>query len=78
LDDDTWTSLHTRARREKTTISHLVREAIREKYSGTLEKRRQAMRKFVGIRQDWPDSLETDTYLRDLRRDSRSLRVRPK
>ncbi len=77
LDDDLWTALHTRARREGTTISDLVRQAARERYLGNLDERREAMLAFVGIRKDrkdLPDS--TDEYVRSLRRDTRLERLR--
>ena len=34
LEDDLWSALHARARAEKTTVSELVRNAIRERYLG--------------------------------------------
>jgi len=77
LDDDLWTALHTRARREGTTISDLVRQAARERYLGNLDERREAMLAFVGIRKDrkdLPDS--TEEYVRSLRRDTRLERLR--
>ena len=77
LDDDLWNALHTRARRERTTISALVRQAARERYLGNLEERRKAMLAFVGIRRDrkdLPDS--TEEYVRSLRRDTRLERLR--
>jgi hypothetical protein len=76
LDDDLWNALHTRARREGTTISALVREAARERYLGNLDERREAMLAFVGIRKhrkDLPDS--TEEYVRGLRRDTRIERL---
>ncbi|MGB8013508.1 MAG: ribbon-helix-helix protein, CopG family [Terriglobales bacterium] len=76
LDDDLWNALHARARSEKTTISHLVREAARDRYLGNLEERRRAMLAFVGIRKDrkdLPDS--TEKYIRSLRRDTRLERL---
>jgi Ribbon-helix-helix protein, copG family len=77
LDDDLWNALHTRARREGTTISDLVRQAVRERYLGDLDERRKAMLAFVGIRKDrkdMPDS--TEEYVRNLRRDTRLERLR--
>lgn len=50
LDDRLWGALHEHARREKTTISELVRQAVRERYSGSREQRMAAMRCFVGSR----------------------------
>ena len=76
LDDDLWNTLHTRARREGTTISALVRQAARERYLGNLDERREAMEAIVGIwkdRTDLPDS--TEEYVRSLRRDTRIERL---
>lgn len=77
LDDDLWNALHTRARNQRTTISDLVRQAVRGVYLGNLEERRKAMEGLVGIwkdRTDLPDS--TERYVRSLRRDTRLERLR--
>jgi len=50
LDDQLWSALRTRARRENTTISELVRRAVREQYLGNHEQRMAAMQRLVGIR----------------------------
>ena len=42
LDDQLWGALHARARTEKTTVSELVRQAVRERYLGDREQRRAA------------------------------------
>ena len=76
LDDDLWNTLHTRARSEGTTISDLVRQAVRERYLGNLDERREAMEAIVGIwkdRTDLPDS--TEEYVRSLRHDTRIERL---
>ena len=52
LDDDLWNALHAIAESSGTSISELVRQAVRERYVGKLEERRKAMQAFVGIRQD--------------------------
>jgi Ribbon-helix-helix protein, copG family len=75
LDDDSWNALHARATLLETTVSELVRRAIREQYLSKLEGRRQAMEAFVGSwkdRSDIPDAVE---YVRKLRRDNRLERV---
>ncbi len=76
LDDDLWNALHTRARSERTSISDLVRRAVRERYFGNLDERRAAMEAIVGIwkdRTDLPDS--TEEYVRSLRHDTRIERL---
>jgi hypothetical protein len=50
LEDDLWSALRTQALRQRTTISSLVREAVRERYLGKLDERRKAMETFVGMR----------------------------
>jgi hypothetical protein len=70
LDDDLWGALHAHARSEKTTVSELVRQAVRERYFGSRERRMTAMERFVGIRirGEYQDSSEE---VRSLRRGSR-------
>lgn len=50
LDDHLWVALYAQANRERTTVSELIRQAIRERYIGNLMERRKAMQAFVGIR----------------------------
>jgi hypothetical protein len=76
LDDDLWTTLRMRARKQGTTISDLVRQAVRDRYLGNLEERRKAMFAFVGIRKDRKDLPgSTEEYVRNLRRDTRLERL---
>jgi Ribbon-helix-helix protein, copG family len=72
LDDDLWQALHDRARRERATISELVRRAARERYLGKLDERRTAMQALVGIRQDRPEFRHPVEYVRGLRRGTRT------
>lgn len=74
LDDDLWKALHSRAQRQGTTVSELMRQAARKQYVGKLEGRREAMRAFVGIRKgrDLPDSTR---QVRDLRHGDRLRRL---
>ncbi len=71
LDDDLWTVLHARARSLGTTVSDLVRQAVRERYLGNLDERRKAMQAFVGIRKDRADVPDSAEYVASLRRGSR-------
>jgi Arc/MetJ family transcription regulator len=50
LDEDLWGALHARARSQRTTVSELVRTAVRERYLGNQAERMKAMEAFVGIR----------------------------
>ena len=78
LDDDLWQALHALARREDTTISDLVRQAVRERYLGSLTTRKRAMQAAVGIWKDRADIGETKTYVRNLRRGTRLKRLTDK
>jgi hypothetical protein len=80
LDDHLWNALHTRARSRKTTVSELVREAVRERYLGSRDEQRKAMQEFVGTRQERSGSgsrIENDAvkYVRSLRRSERLGRL---
>jgi Ribbon-helix-helix protein, copG family len=75
LDDDLWNVLRTRARKEGTTVSDLVRRAARERYLGKLEERREAMQALVGIRKDRSELSDSVAYVRRLRRGSRVERL---
>ncbi len=67
LDDQLWLALHARARNEKTTISDLVRQAVRDRYLGSREQRSAAMRAFIGIRKSRA-SRDASEEVRQLRR----------
>ena len=71
LDDDLWTTLHTNAIRQGTTISSLVREAVRERYLGSLDERRKAMENLVGIRKGSTGQKPAVEMVRDLRKGRR-------
>lgn len=71
LDDQLWGALHARAQSEKTTVSELVRQAVRERYLGNLDTRRAAMETFVGIRKAHGADRDASMEVRRLRRGSR-------
>ncbi|MGA3024349.1 MAG: CopG family transcriptional regulator [Bryobacteraceae bacterium] len=71
LEDDLWKALYSQARSLDTSLSELVRQAVRERYFGPLEERRQAMRAFVGIRKDRPEFADSAAHVRKLRRGGR-------
>ena len=75
LDDQLWGALHARARRENTTVSELVRQAVRERYLGDLDRRRAAMQSVVGIRKVQGDDDDAGREVRRLRRGSRLERL---
>jgi hypothetical protein len=75
LDDNLWNALHANAQSQKTTISHLVREAVRERYLGSDDEKRKAMQAFVGIRKDNASPSDAGELVRQLRRGGRTNRL---
>lgn len=75
LDDDLWQALHAHARRQKTTVSDLVRKAARERYLGSSEERSQAMRAIVGMWSDRPEFSDPEAYVRKARQGDRLRRL---
>ena len=75
LDEEMWNALHSRARSSRSSISELVREAVRDKYLGKLDQRRKAMQAFAGIRKDRKEFADSEAYVRDLRRGERLERL---
>jgi hypothetical protein len=71
LDDELWNALRTRARSTGTTVSELVRTAVREQYLGNLQGRREAMQAVVGIRKNRRGFDDSEAYVRRLRRGTR-------
>ncbi len=75
LDDHLWNALHARARTRKTTMSELVREAVRERYLGKQDEQAKAMQAFVGIRKEGAEPVDVAKYVRSLRRGNRVDRL---
>src|ERR1022692_3715838 len=71
LDEHLWSALHTRARSRKTSVSELVREAVRERYLGKRDEQMKAMQEFVGIRKERSEPLDAVEYVQSLRRGDR-------
>jgi hypothetical protein len=78
LEEDIWGALRVLARNEKTTISELVRVAVRERYFGHRSQRMQAMQAFVGSGQRSLDEPDTEATVRSLRRGDRLARLAEK
>ena len=76
LDDDLWKALHARARLSGSTISELVRKAVRERYLGRLDQRKRAMQAAVGLWKDREDIGDSAAFVRKLRRGTRLQRIR--
>lgn len=78
LDDHLWNALHTQARSRKTSISELVREAMRDRYLAKRAEHAKAMQEFVGIRKNRSASVDAVKYIRILRRSDRLERLKGK
>lgn len=65
----------TRARSTGTTISELVRKAVREHYLGDLQERRKAMQAIVGIRKGRDEFEDSEVYMRNPQRGTRLDRI---
>jgi hypothetical protein len=76
LEDDLWKALHAHARREKTTVSELVRRAARERYLGDREERARVMQAIAGMWADRPEFSDPEKYIRKMRQDNRLERLR--
>jgi len=75
LDEDLWNALHARSHTQKTTVSELVRKAVRERYLGKQDERMKAMQAFVGIRRGRSEPADSVEYVRKLRRGGRLDRL---
>ncbi|MBI1786250.1 MAG: CopG family transcriptional regulator [Acidobacteria bacterium] len=69
LEEDVWQVLHILARQSGSSVSDLVRKAVRDKYLSRGEGRRQALHSIVGIWKDRTDLPDTENYVRSLRKD---------
>ncbi len=75
MEDDVWKVLQIRARQSKSTISELVRQAVREKYLDQKSERREALLSAIGLWKDRTDLPDTETYVRNIRNDDRLKRI---
>ncbi len=75
IEDDLWEALRVRSQQSQTSVSDLVRQAIREKYACGLDYRRQAMQALAGIWKDHADLHDPEGYVRRLRKGSRLRRI---
>ncbi len=71
LEDQLWNRLHLLAGQGGTTLSELVRQALREKYLLPGVNRKQALRDAAGLWRDREDLRRTGTYIRGLRKGGR-------
>jgi Ribbon-helix-helix protein, copG family len=75
LDEDIWKALQIDARQRRTSISDLVRQAIRDRYGSSPANRSKAMQALVGIWRDRNDLPDTGKYVRQLRKGKRLSRI---
>jgi hypothetical protein len=78
LEDDMWNALHARAKTAGTSISELVRQAVRTCYAGQFQERKKAMQAFIGIGRDNDATRDPGKYVRALRRGTRLDRLNRK
>jgi hypothetical protein len=71
LDDESWQALRIAAEQSETSISELVRRAVRDKYAASPAARAEAMRAFIGIRKNRGGRGDATSYVRTLRRGHR-------
>ncbi len=76
MEDDVWKVLQVRAKQSNSTISELVRKAVREKYLDGASHRKEALLSAVGLWKDRTDIPDGETYVRRLRKDDRLKRIR--
>jgi hypothetical protein len=74
LQRDIWRLLRALAREQSTSISELVRQAVREKYVSSPSRRREAMQAVIGLWKDRDDLPDSTIYVRRLRKGSRLKR----
>ena len=75
MNEDIWKALHIHSRQRGTSISELVRQAVREKYASSPADRRQAMQALVGLWKDRKDLPDAEKYVRRLRKGKRLRRM---
>jgi hypothetical protein len=72
LDEETWRQLRVRAQQSGSTVSELVRQAVRKEFLGSPRQRERVLRSVVGL---WSDRAQPRDYVRRLRRSTRLERL---
>jgi hypothetical protein len=75
LEEQLWSRLHLLARQSGTSLSELVRQAVREKYARSSVDRQKALRAAAGLWADRADLPAAETYVRGLRTGVRLKRI---
>ncbi|MCX6597942.1 MAG: ribbon-helix-helix domain-containing protein [Acidobacteria bacterium] len=72
LDDNLWEALEIKSKVTGDSVSELVRQAVREKYTKDPQALLAALEQVQGIWADRDDMRDTDAYVRSLRRSNRT------
>ena len=75
LDEDILKVLHIHSRQLRTSVSNLVRQAIRDRYGSSPANRSRAMQALVGVWRDRNDLPDTGKYVRQLRKGKRLSKI---
>ncbi|HLN01785.1 MAG TPA: CopG family transcriptional regulator [Bryobacteraceae bacterium] len=75
LEEHVWKVLQILSRQSGTSISDLVRQAVRERYVGEKTNREHVLKSVVGLWKDRRDLPGTESYVRSLRQGKRLERV---
>lgn len=78
LEDSVWNALRIHSRESGLSMSELVRKALREKYLGSADRRKEALKAIVGLWKDRTDLPDTETWIRSIRRGSPHRRLKAK
>lgn len=73
FDEDLWDVVELQARLAKTSVSELVRQALREKYLPA--KRAEILKSMIGLWKDRDDIGDSTEYVRKLRKGRRLERI---
>jgi hypothetical protein len=75
LEEQLWSRLHLLARQSGTSLSELVRQAVRERYAQGPDNRKEALRAAAGLWRNRADLPAVGTYVRRLRKGDRLKRI---
>jgi len=75
IEEDVWKRLQILSRQSGTSISDLVRKAVRNQYMSGPENSRNVLMSVVGLWKNRTDLPDTDTYVRSLRKGKRIERI---
>lgn len=70
LDEDLWQELRIQAKQSRSTVSELVRQAVRDTFVRSPARRKQAMQAVIGLWRDRTDVGDSTKYVRKLRKNT--------